>query len=94
MTFFPQEDAGQLASLRSRLTPFLQAVASALAYELETASLDFETKALTELIFNEILQNLPAENSSATFGPSWLRASGALHYEFDHFLVYHQLNVQ
>ena len=80
LTFKPQEDSAQLTVLRSTLTPFLKAVAKALSIELEQeVPTVFEKKAL----FDEIIQNLPAENSASNFCANLTRASDTLQEEFD-----------
>ena len=88
MTFFPQEDSAELAVLRSKLSPFLKAVSKALSAELEDGYLKpGQRKAL----FDEILENVPVENSSSNSFASWARAlksevRNILDFEFDQLL--------
>ena len=80
LTFFPQEDSVKLIALRSNLTPFLKAVTRALTIELEESyPLENEKKD----IFNEILQNLPAENSTTNISTNFSQVPNTLQDEFD-----------
>ena len=83
LTFFPQENSGRLADHRSQLTPFLNGVAKALSIELEEEDLSLDQKAA---IFNEIAQNIPAENSTLKFFTDSSYASETLQNEFDQLL--------
>ena len=55
-------------ALRSNLTPFHKAVSKALSFELEeeydVVNYDYEKK---EVIFNDIMRNLPSQNSATNF---------------------------
>ena len=64
------------------MTPFLEAVTSALSYELEKGL--FTTNVAKKAIVDEILQNLPAEHSISTFCTNLSLASDTLQDEFDH----------
>ena len=75
----PQEDSAQLTMLRNNLTPFLKAVVKALCLELEG---NYEIEQY-EAVFDEILQNLPAENSTSSFCSNLSQASDTLQLEFD-----------
>ena len=55
----------------------------ALSAELEQGSPDCHQK---EILFNEILANVPAENSTTNLFESWTEASDPLQYEFDQLL--------
>ena len=79
LTFFPQEESAKLAVLRSNLTPFLKAVTRALSIELEGSGTYTDRKD----VFDEIIQNLPAENSTSNFCTSLSLASDTLQDEFD-----------
>ena len=81
MAFFPQEDSRQLAVLRTKLTPFLKAVSKALSAELK----DFKSEQ-KEYLFDVILQNLPAKNSTPNFCTNLRQASDTLEFEFDQLL--------
>ena len=76
----PQEDSGQLTMLRNNLTPFLKAVVKALCFELEE---NYHQTERYEAIVDEILQNLPAENSTSSFCSNLSQASDTLRLEFD-----------
>ena len=66
--FFPQEDKNQLNQLKGQLTPFLKAVTKALSAELEVG---FDRHKMNEPILDEIIQNIPSENSTPiTISPS------------------------
>ena len=71
-------------ALRNNLTPFLKAVTKALSSEVEHEE-DFKEEK-REALFNEILQNIPAENSSSNFYTYLSRASDTLKLEFDQLL--------
>ena len=72
-----------MTTLRRNLTPFLKAVMKALSCELEIEASDFETAGK---IIDEIIQNVPAENSTLNFCTNLSQASGTLQLEFDHLL--------
>ena len=76
----PQEDSGQLTMLRNNLTPFLKAVVKALCFELEEND---HRVGQNEPFVDEILQNLPAENSTSSFCSNLSQASDTLQLEFD-----------
>ena len=80
MAFFPQEDDGRLTILRENLTPFLKVVARALSYELENGT-DTTHSEKSDLL-NEILENLPTENSTSNFFVKRSQAFDTLHLEF------------
>ena len=61
MAFYPQEDAERLSQMRANLTPFLKVVSKALSSELETQTISFNRR---KALFAEIVQHLPAENST------------------------------
>ena len=69
------------------MTPFLKAVTRALSYELEEGHIDIEKRNLDSkqkaVIFNEILQNLPTENSASNFCASLNLAADTLKDGFD-----------
>ena len=78
-----------MALLRRNLTPFLKVVKKALSYELEngiSSVTNAETKAGTNALMDEIIQNLPDENSTSNILASWTQASDTLHLEFDQLL--------
>ena len=80
----PQEDSAQLTMLRNNLTPFLKAVVKAVCFELEENYDGVEEYVDgVELIVDEILQNLPAENSTSSFCANLSQASDTLQFEFD-----------
>ena len=81
MAFFPQENAERLALSRGHLTPFLKAVTKALSFELENGHIERYGRS-DEYLFNEILQNLPAENSTHNFFANWNQGSDTLQLEF------------
>ena len=83
----PQEDSSQLTALKSMLTPFLKAVSKALSHVPEGRNSILENK----VIFNEILQNLPAENSTSNFCTNLTHASDILQNEFDQL---RRINIQ
>ena len=67
LAFHPQEESDKLDQLRGKLTPFLKAVMKALSTELEN---EYSNK-MKESILDEIIQLIPAENStSITVNPS------------------------
>ena len=67
LAFFPQEDSNNLNQLRGQLTPFLKAVTKALSAELEIGYSD----EMRNSILDEIIRNIPAENSiSVAINPS------------------------
>ena len=80
LTFFPQENSGQLADHRSQLTPFLNGVTKALSIELEQDYLSLDQKTA---VFNEIVQNVPAEDSTSNLFTDLSHASETLPNEFD-----------
>ena len=80
---FTQQDSSELLVLRSKLTPFLRAVTKALLFELEKGYVTFEQK---EAVFDEVLGNLPAENSTSVFFTNLSQVSDTLHNEFDQLL--------
>ena len=51
--------------MKNNLTPFLKAVIKALNFELEQGS--YQERKQKQAIFDEIIQNLPAENSTPNF---------------------------
>ena len=59
-----------------------------LSIELEEGNeLSFEeTKKLNGVIFEEIIQNLPAEKSTSNIFITFSQASGTLQFEFDQLL--------
>ena len=67
-------------ALRSNLTPFLKAVIRALSRDLEENGTSRDQK---KAVFDEILQNLPAENSTSNFSANFSQASDTLKLEFD-----------
>ena len=81
LAFFPQEDDDQLTQLRGGLTPFLKAVSKGLSFELEGNS-TYHDKSL----FDEIMQNIPAENSAPNSSIPSTQPSNTLHLEFDKLL--------
>ena len=62
------------------LTPFMKAVMKALSIELEEGTLSNEKK---QIVYNDILQNLPADYSTSNFGAHLSSASDTLRDEFD-----------
>ena len=85
--FFPQEDHDQFIRLRSSLSPFLKAVSKALSNELE----DFGIMRLgdddkTESIINEIVDNIPDENSTSSFVLPSIQNSDTVCLEFNRLL--------
>ena len=73
------------------LSPFLEAAMTALSFELDNSNDGFEldsnhTKSKKEALFNEILQNLPEENSTSNLFVGWNQASNTLEFEFDELL--------
>ena len=83
LTFFPQEDINELNRLRRNLTPFLKAVINALSVELE---LNYVKDLMRKSIINQIIQNLPAENSASTTINFFSQTVDTLHDEFDGLL--------
>ena len=83
LTFFPQEDAGQLLAIRNNLTPFLKTVTKVLSIELEREYVDKDDK---NALFAEVLQNLPAENSTSNFSINAGQLLDTLEFEFDQLL--------
>ena len=69
-----------MTALRRNLTPFLKAVMKALSCELENANADRES------IVDEIIQKVPAENSTSNFCNNLSQVSGTLQLEFDQLL--------
>ena len=69
-----------MTALRRNLTPFLKAVMKALSCELENEDCASET------IVDEIIQHVPAENSTLNFCTNLSQASGTLQLEFDQLL--------
>ena len=67
--------------LRSNLTPFLEAVMKALSAELEIYN-GHKARRQSEVLLNEIIQNVPAENSTSNLSNSWNQTSDTLHLEF------------
>ena len=65
------------------MTPFLKAVARALSVELDEEYLQTEQK---NAVFDEIVQNVPAEYSTSNLFSRWNQASDDLEFEFDHML--------
>ena len=61
------------------MTPFLKAVTKALSFELEENYAEYGKKAL----FDEILQNLPAENSTTNISTNFSQVPNTLQDEFD-----------
>ena len=66
-------------SLRSLLTPFLKAVMAALVFE-------FFRHDESAALFDKIIQNVPAENSTSNLLSHWIQASDDLEFEFDGLL--------
>ena len=83
LTFFPQEDVNKLNRLRTNLTPFLKAVVKALSIEMEVDMILDEVK---NAITDEIIRNIPAENSTSTTGFFSVHTVDTLHLEFDGLL--------
>ena len=83
LTFFPQEDPGQLLALRNNLTPFLKTVTRVLSIELEKGDVD---KKEGIALLAEILQNLPGENSTSNFSINAGQPLDTLEFEFDQLL--------
>ena len=81
LTFFPQEDDTELNRLRANLTPFLKAVPKALFVELKLG-LDLN-KEITKSIIDEIIRNIPAENSTQTTRFFSGQTFDTLHAELD-----------
>ena len=82
LAFFPQEDRNELNQLRGQLTPFLKAVTNALSAELEIG-LFLRMIYSKQPILDEVIQNIPPENShSITIGPS-TRTIDTLNLEFN-----------
>ena len=67
-------------ALRSNLTPFLKAVIRALSLDLEVNGASGDQR---KAVFDEILQNLPAGNSTSNFCTNFSQASDTLNLEFD-----------
>ena len=65
------------------MTPFLKAVMKALSYELEDENVSRWT---VGVIVDEIIQHVPAENSSLNLCTNLSQASGTLQLEFDQLL--------
>ena len=80
MAFFPQEDPTQLTTWKSKLSPFLEAVAKALSFDLE------KPDRRREDLFDEILRDLPVENSTSNLFTGLTQASDTLKLEFDKLL--------
>ena len=72
-----------MTALRRNLTPFLKAVMKALSCELEDKNVNIIT--VGEII-DEIIQHVPAENSTGNFCTNLSQASGTLQLEFDQLL--------
>ena len=72
-----------MTALRRNLTPFLKAVMKALSCELENKFLESET---VREIVDEVIQHVPAENSTLNFCTNLSQASGTLQLEFDQLL--------
>ena len=83
LTFFPQEDPGQLLALRNNLTPFLKTVTRVLSIELVHGHVGQNVR---EDLFTEVLQNLPAENSTSNFSINLGQPLNTLEFEFDQLL--------
>ena len=62
------------------MTPFLKTVTRALSIELEEVVTERCEK---EALFDEIIQNLPTENSTLNFSTNLSQASDTLQDEFD-----------
>ena len=94
LAFFPQENDDQLTELREGLTPFLKTVSKGLSFELENSFLDGhygkihyeKMKAGKKSIFDEILQNVPAENTVTNCGTISTVTLNTLNKEFDKLL--------
>ena len=69
--------------LRANLTPFLKAVTKALLGELEHGGIRTDVK---KSIIDDIIQNLPAENSPSTSFYSNPQIVDTLHLELDGLL--------
>ena len=76
-----------MTALRRNLTPFLKAVMKALSCELEAlinrALINRET---IEKIIDEIIQHVPAENTTLNFCTNLSQVSSTLQLEFDQLL--------
>ena len=81
LAFFPREDSNELSQHRANLTPFLKAVMKALSAELEVG---FD-KDMREPISDDIIRNIPSENSTSITIPSF-HTIDTLHLEFDGIL--------
>ena len=79
----PQENPEKLTLLRGKLSQFLKAVMKALSIELEVAINEGYMSAQKEAVYNEVLQNLPLENSTYNFRTNLSQASDFLQFEFD-----------
>ena len=92
LTFFPQEDVNQLTQLKSSLTPFLKSIEKALSFELEndfvdvTGNWDLMEK-MKESIINEILSNIPTQNSTSNSVIPSTQSPDTLKMEFDRLLT-------
>ena len=74
--------------LRGNLTPFLKAVTKGLSYELVNEDLDNNSKKKgKKSIFDEILRNVPTEDSASNFNFPSAHPSNTLHNEFDNLLA-------
>ena len=82
LSFFPQEDINELNRFRGQLTPFLKAVVNALSAELEVG---FERE-MKEPILNEVIQNIPPENSTSIAINNFANTMDTLQVEFDGIL--------
>ena len=83
LAFFPQEDNDHLMELRDNLTPFLKAVSKGLSVELENGNLGLDDKMS---MFEEILLNVPTENSASNSSAPSSQTADTLHLEFDNLL--------
>ena len=85
--FFPQEDHDQFTRLRSSLSPFLKGVSKALSNELEDFGvMRFGDDDKTESIINEIVDNIPDENSTSSFVLPSMQNSDTVCLEFNRLL--------
>ena len=72
--------------LRRNLTPFLKAVTKVLSPELLVEKEYKLNSERSEALFNEILQNVPAENSISNFCTNLSQGVDTLKLEFDQLL--------
>ena len=80
LAFFPQEDEHERNQLRAKLTPFLKAVTKALSVELEYEK--YLGRRMKSSITDDIIHNIPAENSTSNRVYSSALVADTLHFEF------------